>query len=86
LITLTGLNGSNVTRTTQKLIDLGFVLKEKNDHDRRGFLLELTEEGNAVYAEIIESVARAQSKFLSLLTSAEQETFEKLLGKLAESE
>ncbi|WP_288226045.1 MarR family winged helix-turn-helix transcriptional regulator [uncultured Enterococcus sp.] len=86
LIILTGLNGSNVTRTTQKLIDLGFVLKEKNDHDRRGFLLELTEEGNAVYAEIIESVARAQSKFLSLLTSAEQETFEKLLGKLAESE
>lgn len=29
LITLTGLNGSNVTRTTQKLIDLGFVIKEK---------------------------------------------------------
>lgn len=86
LITLTGLNGSNVTRTTQKLIDLGFVTKEKNDHDRRGFLLALTDEGKTVYTEVIEKVDRAQANFLSLLTPEEQKTFEELLGKLSGAE
>lgn len=86
LIVLTGLNGSNVTRTTQKLIDLGFVTKEKNDQDRRGFLLTLTDEGKALYPEVIEKVERARTNFLSLLTSEEQERFEELLGKLSDSE
>lgn len=86
LITLTRLNSSNVTRTTQKLIDLGFVTKEKNDQDRRGFLLTLTDEGKTVYTEVIEKVDRAQANFLSSLTSEEQETFEELLGKLSDAE
>lgn len=86
LIALTGLSGSNVTRTTQKLIDLGFVMREKNEHDRRGFLLELTAKGNDVYQQIIKNVKRAQTNFLSLLSSAEQKTFENLLDKLSQVE
>lgn len=86
LIKLTGLNGSNVTRTTQKLMDMGLVTKEKNEEDRRGFLLELTEEGDALYDQILDTVTSCQAKFLSRLTKKEQEIFDRILGKLSEEE
>ncbi|MEG1504219.1 MAG: MarR family transcriptional regulator [Enterococcus sp.] len=84
LASLTGLNGSNVTRTVQKLIDQGFVVKEKNEQDRRGFLLALTGVGEAIYGQVLVAVKDAQATFYTNLNTEEQELFEQLLGKLAE--
>ncbi|WP_395519869.1 MarR family winged helix-turn-helix transcriptional regulator, partial [Enterococcus faecium] len=86
LIKLTGLDGSNVTRTIQKLTKMGLVTKEKSTQDRRSFLLELTKKGQELHAQVVESVENAQKKFLSKLTADEQGTFEYLLGKLAQEE
>ncbi|MFC4772592.1 MarR family winged helix-turn-helix transcriptional regulator [Enterococcus hermanniensis] len=85
LVALTGLNGSNVTRTVQKLIDQGFVVKEKNEQDRRGFLLALTSVGEKIYDQVVIAVKKAQAIFYSKLTVDEQKIFEQLLGKLVEN-
>ncbi|WP_430611677.1 MarR family winged helix-turn-helix transcriptional regulator [Enterococcus sp. DIV0876] len=82
--TLTGLNGSNVTRTVQKLVDLDFVIKEKEAQDKRGFSLRLTEKGKKLYPQIIRAIEGARSAFLSVLTVEEQALFEDLLGKLSD--
>ena len=68
----------------RQLIDQGFVVKEKNEQDRRGFLLALTGVGEAIYGQVLVAVKDAQATFYTNLNTEEQELFEQLLGKLAE--
>lgn len=79
---VTGLTASGITRLLNPMEKMGLVSKEKNIRDARMSLVKLTEPGQDVYSNGIDSFTLAADNITSGLTSDEVSTFLTLLGKL----
>lgn len=71
-------SGSVIGRLETK----GWVRREADAQDRRRKLLWLTPEGEQMVQQMKKVVARAQTRILGPLSTAEREQFMRLLGKL----
>ncbi len=79
---ITGKDKSTITPLVNKLVDLGYITKEKNEIDKRVTYIILTEKGKQMEAEfsaISSKVYRAAYKGFS---AEEKEDFLRLLKKL----
>ncbi|MCK4835210.1 MAG: MarR family transcriptional regulator, partial [Candidatus Aminicenantes bacterium] len=76
---------AHTTRAIQKLIDLGYIIKEKNPEDQRAYRIYLTEKAHAVKPEIKKVLQRWTDLLASGFSAQERETAIGLLTRMTEN-
>jgi DNA-binding MarR family transcriptional regulator len=74
-----------MTRMIDRLERRGLVRRVAHPNDRRAFNLELTDEGEAVYPRLRESVMKVLNRFLRGFTSQEARQLENFLQRMLEN-
>ncbi len=74
----------SLTGVVDRLIEKGFVRRERGRTDRRRVVVRLTEEGEKAYARHRESAARFSEALMALLTPEEGKTLLRLIQKLVD--
>lgn len=75
------INPGTISLYVQRLVDKGFVVRERDDKNRRFWWLTLTGPGHDAYNAIIQGTAQYTLEFLSVLAPDEQVALHKLLLK-----
>lgn len=78
----TGRPKNSVSRAIARLLAAGRVRRRADAADRRAGLLELTDEGRALYDALIPRFRERERAMLAPLSAEEQAEFDRLLGKL----
>jgi len=78
-------SGGNITLVVDNLEKAGWVVRKREEHDRRFILVSLTEEGQKFIADLFPKVARSITREFSALTTAEQFTLGWLCKKLGQN-
>ena len=73
-----------VNRACKVLEDRGLIAREPNARDGRSHLLDLTEEGRGVYAEVMPLARESESEIFASLDEREQEQLRALLEQVFE--
>ena len=60
----------------------GLLVKNTDKNDKRSSLLKLTEQGLAVYLQLVPMVLQREQELLSVLTRKEQDQFTIIIEKL----
>jgi DNA-binding MarR family transcriptional regulator len=76
------ISSGGMTNRLDRLERAGLVERRLDPNDRRGKLIALTDEGKRVIDETIGRHVANEARLLSVLTAAEQEKLNGLLGKL----
>jgi DNA-binding MarR family transcriptional regulator len=76
------LSSGAMTSRLDRLEELGFIRRLPDPDDRRGVLVELTDEGRAAWDSAAEVQGRKEAFFASALSSDEQRELNALLRKL----
>lgn len=79
------INPGTISVYVQRLVKKGLVQKEQDQDDRRNWLLQLTEAGQAAYQGTITGAVTYTRDFLSALSESEQRTLHRLLLKTSHS-
>lgn len=77
-----GFPKNTLSRAIHSLEKRGIVERHRDTLDRRSFLLTLTAEGRAIFAETLPRFVGGQEDMLSPLTAGERETLSVLLAKI----
>lgn len=81
-----GLALSSMTAIVDRLVAKGYAVRSRNDvNDRRKVFVELSESGEHVYQEILESEMEAIIKMMDALDPKEQDMLLQVLGKVTAS-
>ncbi|MBN1447829.1 MAG: MarR family transcriptional regulator [Bacteroidetes bacterium] len=75
-------SGGNMTCVVDNLEKEGLVQRHHSESDRRSVIVDLTDRGRALFAEIFPQHAEYIVRLASVLTSDEQEELSRLLRKL----
>lgn len=78
-----GLDTVAVSRAVTTLMDAGRIDREFGREDRRRSILKLSEEGQALYEEVLPTALKLQSSLLDSLTDDEQIVLAKALKSLS---
>jgi DNA-binding MarR family transcriptional regulator len=76
------LSSGATTSRLDRLEEAGYIRRLPDPDDRRGVLIELTDEGRAAWESAIEVQGRKEAFFASALTKREQQQLNALLRKL----
>ncbi|MGE4335929.1 MAG: MarR family winged helix-turn-helix transcriptional regulator [Pigmentiphaga sp.] len=79
---LSTMDADKVTRAVDRLVDMGYVIRNTDAADRRRVILCLTSRGRSVYEEVEESSQRMDADWRSALTPEENRIFDAMLDKL----
>ena len=79
------LSSAGITSRIDRLERRGLVRRLPDPDDRRGVIVELTDQGVEVVAAAVAAVARSDAELLQQLDADEVATFERLLRKLLTS-
>ncbi len=71
-----------VSRAVTKLMDIGYVVRELDTEDRRRSVLNLSTEGNDLYAQVAPLALEIEASLFEELTDQEMQVFQKVLRKL----
>jgi DNA-binding MarR family transcriptional regulator len=74
---------STVSRAVASLEQRGLIARQPNKDDRREELLELTEEGRAIYESLAPEALAFEERFVSVLTEDEQKILASLIDRLS---
>jgi DNA-binding MarR family transcriptional regulator len=74
-----------MTNRLDRLEKAGLILRGPHPNDRRGIVVQLTENGLALIDAAVTAHVANEHEILAGLTGAERETLAQLLGKLIES-
>lgn len=77
-----GVGQSAVTPLVDRLEAAGTVRRRRSDTDRRVWLVELTDDGRAVFAAESAAYERVAAEMLAPLEPEERETLVRLLGRI----
>ena len=80
---VTGIAPRSATEVLDGLQERGLVRRLADPADRRAVLVELTDEGRALLAEVDAARDRESAAYLAALTTREQGDLARLLRKLA---
>lgn len=80
---LTAMDPATIQGVTRRLIDRGLVATKADDADKRRLLLQLTEKGVALIADLIPGGVEVSRETLAPLSDDEREIICKLLKKLS---
>ncbi|MBS0508534.1 MAG: MarR family transcriptional regulator [Proteobacteria bacterium] len=78
-----GLDRARISRALTGLVQKGLVRRVPRPGDRREVMLQLTDDGHAVYARLLPRVAHIQGRLLSALSQEEVGQLSDLLGRVA---
>lgn len=73
---------SRISRAVGHLIELGLVARRDDGDDRREIMLQLTEKGRSIYAELVPILLAREAKLLSGFSEVQKREFERLLTVL----
>lgn len=73
---------SHTTRAINKLVDEGFIVKEKNPDDLRAFVLSLTEKGERVAKRVGQVLEEWDELVNSVITDHEREMIQNITKKI----
>jgi DNA-binding MarR family transcriptional regulator len=76
---------ATMTATLDLLENRGLVLRRQNPEDRRGILVEVTDEGRALVDSLLAGVRAVEVATMSALTLAERKQLLRLLSKVLAS-
>ena len=79
---LSTMDADKVTRAADRLVELGYVIRNTDAADRRRVILCLTSRGRAVYEEVEEVSQQLDSEWRSVLTAEEARVFNTVMSKL----
>lgn len=82
LATRANLNKAQASRATQALLERGYVLKTDNEQDARGVVITLTENGKALWDQIMQLIERRNNEIFGVLTAKERQQLGTILDKL----
>lgn len=71
-----------VNRACKVLVEHKLVIRHPNTQDGRSHLLELTDEGRDIHAQVMPLALQMEAEILNCLTAKEQREFSKTLDKL----
>ena len=75
--------GSNVSYNLKKMVDSGYLLQERSQHDRRSVRIRISAKGAALRVKLDEFFERDGKQLLSAgIGPAELETLANILGRL----
>jgi DNA-binding MarR family transcriptional regulator len=77
-----GFPKNTLSRAVHTLERRGLIRRERDDRDKRNFLLSLTTHGRAVFEETLPNFLRVQDEMLKPLLQSERETLSILLAKI----
>ena len=78
-----GLDASTLTRNVNKLIILGYLKKNSNQHDKRIQTISLTSEGRALKEALYDKINNLNNNAIKQLSIYEKETIHLSIEKLA---
>ncbi len=79
---LSTMDADKVTRAVDRLVDIGYVIRNTDAADRRRVILCLTSRGRAVYEEVEEVSQEMDARWRSVLTPEENRVFSAVMDKL----
>ncbi|GHP01011.1 MarR family transcriptional regulator [Reticulibacter mediterranei] len=85
LFRLTMVTSSTMTNRIDRLEEKGLVRRVPDPEDRRGLLVELTEQGRELIDTVLPAHVANEERILKALSKEEQHTLATLLGKLLSS-
>lgn len=71
-----------MTRLLDRIAAKGFIRRVENESDRRSYLIELTEQGQAALPQVLAAVDTAMQRLLAGFSEDDAETLHKLLSRL----
>jgi DNA-binding MarR family transcriptional regulator len=75
-------DSGHTTRSIDKLVNTGFVIRKKSEEDKRVYKLQLTEKGNQVFEESRVLFSKWDEKIFEGISADERELLMPLLEKL----
>lgn len=75
-----------IVKTIDKLEDTGLVKRVRSTDDRRAFTLHITEEGTNVIHKYWDRLVLRQKEALHMLSDEEQDTLNRLLDKIIDTD
>jgi DNA-binding MarR family transcriptional regulator len=79
---LSTMDADKVTRAVDRLVEMGYVIRNTDAADRRRVILCLTSRGHAVYAEVEEVSQELDAEWRSVLTAEENKMLNGIMDKL----
>lgn len=73
---------SHATRAIMKLVKDGFIIKEKNPNDKRGYILYITETGKEVALKAKNAIESWDKLIKSVITDEEKEVMYNITKKI----
>ena len=77
-----GLDRTTVVAGIDRLEELGLVTRERDEADRRKYVITPTDRGRTVHRTAMRRLAAAEEDYLSVLTSRQQADFRRNLASL----
>lgn len=71
-----------MTRLLDRIAAKGFIRRVENESDRRSYLIELTEQGQAALPQVLAAVDVAMQRLLAGFSEDDAEALHKLLSRL----
>jgi DNA-binding MarR family transcriptional regulator len=76
------MDADKVTRAVDRLVEMGYVIRNTDAADRRRVILCLTSRGRSVYEEVEELSQDMDAKWRSVLTKEDNQALDALMDKL----
>ncbi|MDX3984880.1 MAG: MarR family transcriptional regulator [Achromobacter sp.] len=71
-----------MTRLLDRIVAKGYIRRVENEADRRSYLIELTEQGQAALPQALAATEVAMRRLLAGFSEADAETLHKLLSRV----
>lgn len=84
LMTTMMITSGTMTNRIDQLVKRNFVERIANEHDGRGFLIKLTDEGFALIDEVVGAHVKTQEKLVSGFSKADQKAMNQLMKSYLE--
>lgn len=78
----TGVSCATMTGVVDGLLNAGLITRETDQQDRRAFMVEITETGQALLDQILPQHYQRLSGIMSMLDATERTQLQQLLGKV----
>lgn len=79
------LDRSTIADIVQRLVDRGYVSRERHAEDKRRYCLFLTPQGTSEYEALVPRVSELDAELTAQLTASEHDQLQALLEKLLEN-
>ena len=76
---------TNVTRILDVLSKRDFIVRERDETDRRSYRIFLTDKGKAIFNDLIPLLIKANKKFIKDIPEENYRTFSEVLQKICEN-